>query len=122
MGDATAESGSRFACAQRMSGIVTAMTGLGLRAERQHAAHPRVLLEGACVPQPDEHIGPEAAHVEFSIAQVDELVRYGATINTFILGDDPGLARFVDALYSASRWRSSLPTSGGWGSMSWRTT
>jgi uncharacterized protein with von Willebrand factor type A (vWA) domain len=36
--------------------------------------------------------------VRATIAQVDELVRYGATINTFILGDDPGLARFVDAL------------------------
>jgi uncharacterized protein with von Willebrand factor type A (vWA) domain len=36
--------------------------------------------------------------VRATIAQVDELVRYGATINTFILGEDPGLARFVDAL------------------------
>jgi uncharacterized protein with von Willebrand factor type A (vWA) domain len=33
-----------------------------------------------------------------TIARVDELVRYGATINTFMLGDDPGLARFVDAM------------------------
>jgi uncharacterized protein with von Willebrand factor type A (vWA) domain len=33
-----------------------------------------------------------------TIAEVDELTRYGATINTFMLGDDPGLARFVDAL------------------------
>jgi uncharacterized protein with von Willebrand factor type A (vWA) domain len=33
-----------------------------------------------------------------TIAEVDELARYGATINTFMLGDDPGLARFVDAL------------------------
>ena len=36
--------------------------------------------------------------VRATISQVDDLVRYGATINTFILGDDPGLARFVDAL------------------------
>src|SRR5215216_1489948 len=36
--------------------------------------------------------------VRATIAQVDDLVRYGATINTFILGDDPGWARFVDAL------------------------
>jgi uncharacterized protein with von Willebrand factor type A (vWA) domain len=36
--------------------------------------------------------------VRATIAQVDDLVRYGATINTFILGEDPGLARFVDAL------------------------
>jgi uncharacterized protein with von Willebrand factor type A (vWA) domain len=33
-----------------------------------------------------------------TIAEVDELTRYGATINTFMLGDDPGLARFVDAI------------------------
>ena len=31
-------------------------------------------------------------------AQVDELTRYGATLNFFMLGDDPGLARFVDAM------------------------
>jgi uncharacterized protein with von Willebrand factor type A (vWA) domain len=36
--------------------------------------------------------------VRATIAEVDELARYGATINTFMLGDDPGLARFVDAL------------------------
>jgi len=33
-----------------------------------------------------------------TIGEVDELARYGATINTFMLGEDPGLARFVDAL------------------------
>ena len=36
--------------------------------------------------------------VRATIAEVDELTRYGATINTFMLGEDPGLARFVDAL------------------------
>lgn len=39
---------------------------------------------------------PEA--VRATVAQVDELARYGATLNTFMLGDDPGLARFVDAI------------------------
>ena len=33
-----------------------------------------------------------------TMAQIDELSRYGATINTFMLGTDPGLARFVDAV------------------------
>ncbi len=33
-----------------------------------------------------------------TIGEVDELARYGATINTFMLGEDAGLARFVDAL------------------------
>jgi uncharacterized protein with von Willebrand factor type A (vWA) domain len=36
--------------------------------------------------------------VRATIAEVDELTRYGATINTFMLGEDAGLARFVDAL------------------------
>ena len=36
--------------------------------------------------------------VRATIAQVDELARYGATLNTFMLGDDEGLRRFVDAL------------------------
>jgi uncharacterized protein with von Willebrand factor type A (vWA) domain len=36
--------------------------------------------------------------VRLTVAEVDELARYGATINTFMLGDDPGLARFVDAI------------------------
>ena len=30
--------------------------------------------------------------------EVDVLTRYGATLNIFMLGEDPGLARFVDAL------------------------
>jgi uncharacterized protein with von Willebrand factor type A (vWA) domain len=39
---------------------------------------------------------PEA--VRATVAQIDEIARYGATMNTFMLGDDPGLARFVDAM------------------------
>jgi len=33
-----------------------------------------------------------------TVAQVDELARYGAALNLFMLGEDPGLARFVDAI------------------------
>ncbi len=36
--------------------------------------------------------------VRATVAQVDELARYGATLNTFMLGEDAGLARFVDAI------------------------
>jgi uncharacterized protein with von Willebrand factor type A (vWA) domain len=36
--------------------------------------------------------------VRATIAQVDELSRCGATINTFMLGEDAGLRRFVDAM------------------------
>ena len=39
---------------------------------------------------------PEA--IRATIAQVDSLARYGATLNTFMLGEDQGLARFVDAI------------------------
>ncbi len=39
-----------------------------------------------------------SATLRATVAQVDELSRYGATINTFMLGEDPGLARFVDAI------------------------
>jgi uncharacterized protein with von Willebrand factor type A (vWA) domain len=41
---------------------------------------------------------PTSETIRATIAEVDELSRYGATINTFMLGEDPGLARFVDAL------------------------
>ena len=30
--------------------------------------------------------------------EVDQLTRYGATLNLFMLGEDPGLRRFVDAV------------------------
>jgi uncharacterized protein with von Willebrand factor type A (vWA) domain len=33
-----------------------------------------------------------------TVAQVDETVRWGAALNLFMLGEDPGLARFVDAV------------------------
>jgi uncharacterized protein with von Willebrand factor type A (vWA) domain len=44
------------------------------------------------------HWPTTTATVRATIAQVDELARTGATLNTFMLGDDPGLARFVDAM------------------------
>jgi len=36
--------------------------------------------------------------VRRTVSQVDELSRFGAALNFFMLGDDPGLARFVDAV------------------------
>ena len=47
-----------------------------------------------------------------TVAQVDELSRYGATINIFMLGDDPGLARFVDAIARRSGGRVFTPDIG----------
>jgi uncharacterized protein with von Willebrand factor type A (vWA) domain len=50
---------------------------------------------------------PEA--VRATVSQVDELTRYGATQNTFMLGEDEGLARFVDALARRSGGRVFTP-------------
>jgi uncharacterized protein with von Willebrand factor type A (vWA) domain len=44
------------------------------------------------------HWPTSSATIRATIAEVDELTRYGATINTFMLGEDAGLARFVNAL------------------------
>ena len=41
---------------------------------------------------------PTRATVEATVAEVDALTRYGAAINVFMLGEDPGLRRFVDAV------------------------
>jgi uncharacterized protein with von Willebrand factor type A (vWA) domain len=58
--------------------------------------------------EPTAHLRPDGqpyfnwptttATLRATIGQVDELSRYGAAINFFMLGDDPGLARFVDAV------------------------
>jgi uncharacterized protein with von Willebrand factor type A (vWA) domain len=39
-----------------------------------------------------------AETVHATVAEVDQLTRYGATLNMFMLGEDPGLRRFVDAV------------------------
>ncbi|HET7356514.1 MAG TPA: hypothetical protein VFJ09_07555 [Nocardioidaceae bacterium] len=41
---------------------------------------------------------PAVETLRATVGQVDELARYGAALNLFMLGDDPGLARFVDAV------------------------
>lgn len=38
------------------------------------------------------------ATLRATVGEVDALTRYGATLNFFLLGEDPGLARFVDAV------------------------
>lgn len=44
------------------------------------------------------HWPPLRETIDLTIAEVDELSRYGATLNLFMLGEDPGLRRFVDAV------------------------
>jgi uncharacterized protein with von Willebrand factor type A (vWA) domain len=41
---------------------------------------------------------PQRATIRATVAEVDQLTRYGATLNVFMLGEDPGLRRFVDAV------------------------
>jgi uncharacterized protein with von Willebrand factor type A (vWA) domain len=44
------------------------------------------------------HWPPLRETVQATVAEVDVLTRYGAAINVFMLGDDAGLRRFVDAV------------------------
>jgi uncharacterized protein with von Willebrand factor type A (vWA) domain len=41
---------------------------------------------------------PTAETIRATVREVDHLTRYGATLNFFMLGDDPGLQRFVGAV------------------------
>jgi len=52
---------------------------------------------------------PERETVQATVREVDHLSRYGATINWFMLGDDPGLRRFVDAMARRSSGRVLTP-------------
>jgi uncharacterized protein with von Willebrand factor type A (vWA) domain len=57
--------------------------------------------------EPTAHMGPHGPifrwppiqeTVEATVVEVDHLTRYGASLNFFMLGEDPGLRRFVDAM------------------------
>jgi uncharacterized protein with von Willebrand factor type A (vWA) domain len=47
--------------------------------------------------------------VHATVAEVDLLTRYGATLNWFMLGEDPGLRRFLDAVARRSGGRVFTP-------------
>ncbi len=94
---------------------------LAARHLRRHPdAEPVVLVvtDG----EPTAHLTPDGGArfqwpstpetIRATVAQVDELTRYGATINTFMLGEDPGLARFVDAIARRSGGRVFTPDIG----------
>ncbi len=59
---------------------------------------------------------PTRATIQATVAEVDTLTRYGAAINVFVLGDDPGLARFVDALARRNGGRMFTPSADHLGS------
>ena len=50
--------------------------------------------------------------VEATVQEVDHLTRYGATLNVFMLGEDPSLRRFVDAVAKRSGGRVFSPDAG----------
>ena len=52
---------------------------------------------------------PMRETVQATVREVDHLSRYGATINWFMLGEDPGLQRFVDAMARRSAGRVLTP-------------
>jgi uncharacterized protein with von Willebrand factor type A (vWA) domain len=41
---------------------------------------------------------PAPETIEATVVEVDHLTKFGATLNFFMLGEDPGLRRFVDAI------------------------
>jgi uncharacterized protein with von Willebrand factor type A (vWA) domain len=47
--------------------------------------------------------------IEATVVEVDHLTRYGASLNLFMLGEDPGLRRFVDAIARRSGGRVFTP-------------
>jgi uncharacterized protein with von Willebrand factor type A (vWA) domain len=50
------------------------------------------------------------------VAEVDGLTRHGATLNVFMLGEDPGLRRFVDAVARRNGGRVFTPSADRLGS------
>jgi uncharacterized protein with von Willebrand factor type A (vWA) domain len=94
--DPTAEKGTNLQHALQLAG----------RHLRRHpGSEPVVLIvtDG----EPTAHLEDGEAHfwwpplaetVRATIREVDHLTRYGATLNFFMLGDDPGLQRFVGAV------------------------
>jgi uncharacterized protein with von Willebrand factor type A (vWA) domain len=48
---------------------------------------------------------PLAETIEATVHEVDLLTKYGATLNLFMLGEDPGLRRFVDGIAKRSGGR-----------------
>ncbi len=90
----------------------------GRHLRRHPGAEPVVLVvtDG----EPTAHLDPEDGEayfhwpplpetIEATVREVDKLTRYGATLNLFMLGDDPGLRRFVDAVARRSKGRMFTP-------------
>ena len=59
--------------------------------------------------EPVFHWPPLRETIALTVREVDQLSRYGATLNLFMLGEDPGLRRFVDAVARRSGGRVFTP-------------
>ncbi|TDB75868.1 VWA domain-containing protein [Micromonospora sp. KC723] len=90
----------------------------GRHLRRHPGAEPVVLVvtdgEPTAHLDPDDgqayfHWPPLPETIEATVREVDRLTRYGATLNLFMLGDDPGLRRFVDAVARRSKGRMFTP-------------
>lgn len=92
---------------------------LAARHLRRHpGAEPVVLVvtDG----EPTAHLAPDGEAwfnwptlpetVRLTVEEVDHLTRYGATLNLFMLGEDPGLRRFVNAVAKRSGGRVLSPS------------
>ncbi|MGB2569453.1 vWA domain-containing protein [Micromonospora citrea] len=90
----------------------------GRHLRRHPGAEPVVLVvtdgEPTAHLDPDDgeayfHWPPLPETIEATVREVDRLTRYGTTLNLFMLGDDPGLRRFVDAVARRSKGRMFTP-------------
>ncbi|MEU1847049.1 vWA domain-containing protein [Micromonospora sediminicola] len=103
---------------QQGTNLQHALRLAGRHLRRHPGAEPVVLVvtDG----EPTAHLDPEDGEAYFhwpplpetitaTIREVDKLTRYGVALNLFMLGDDPGLRRFVDAVARRSRGRMFTP-------------
>ncbi|WP_433347759.1 vWA domain-containing protein [Micromonospora sp. CA-111912] len=103
---------------QQGTNLQHALRLAGRHLRRHPGAEPVVLVvtDG----EPTAHLDPDDGEayfnwpplqetIEATIREVDRLTRAGATLNLFMLGDDPGLRRFVDAVARRSRGRMFTP-------------
>ncbi|MFU8870471.1 VWA domain-containing protein [Micromonospora sp. SL4-19] len=103
---------------QQGTNLQHALRLAGRHLRRHPGAEPVVLVvtDG----EPTAHLDPEDGEayfhwpplpetIEATVREVDRLTRYGATLNLFMLGDDPGLRRFVDAVARRSKGRMFTP-------------
>ncbi|WP_405094571.1 vWA domain-containing protein [Micromonospora sp. NBC_01412] len=103
---------------QQGTNLQHALRLAGRHLRRHPGAEPVVLVvtdgEPTAHLDPDDgeayfHWPPLPETIEATIREVDRLSRAGATLNLFMLGDDQGLRRFVDAVARRSRGRVFTP-------------